>query len=172
MEENLLVDVEVEDAKWLIHVPDTQQRVLAAVIATFDHLKPDIDVDIVVLLTDDDEMRALNAQFRQKNAPTNVLAFPSADYTYKIAAQKSSKTKSKATQHLGDIALGFETCFREASEQKKSLQDHLTHLTVHGVLHLLGFDHELADEAHAMEALEIEILATLGVTDPYLQVLD
>jgi probable rRNA maturation factor len=172
MVENVLVDVEIEDANWLLKVPDAQKRVVAAVMETFNHLKPDLDVDIVVLLTDDSEMRSMNIQFRQKNAPTNVLAFPSVDFKYIIAGQKGSKTKPSVPLHLGDIALGFETCLREATEQKKSLPDHLTHLTVHGALHLLGFDHEAVDAAGAMEALETDILAKLGVSDPYLEVLD
>src|SRR6185437_11937225 len=94
---------------------------------------------------------ALNAAFRGKDAPTNVLSFPAA----------------AGAAELGDIALAFGVCAREAAEQGKSLAHHLQHLTAHGVLHLLGYDHESDAEAEVMEAKERAILAGLGVADPY-----
>lgn len=108
--------------------------------------------EIAFLLTDDARMQALNRDHRGKDAPTNVLSFPAA---------------GPDEAFLGDIALGLETLEREAGEQGKSLEDHLTHLVVHGVLHLLGYDHMEADEAEAMEGLETRILTGLGVSDPY-----
>jgi probable rRNA maturation factor len=105
-----------------------------------------------VLLTDDAEMKALNAQFRQKNAPTNVLSFPA---------------PSLMKGHLGDIAMGLETCVSEALAQNKSLKDHVTHLSVHATLHLLGYDHIDDDEAVEMENLEREILEGMAIADPY-----
>jgi probable rRNA maturation factor len=107
--------------------------------------------DIAILLADDERVRSLNAAFRGKDAPTNVLSFPAGE----------------GAPELGDIALAFGVCAREAAEQGKSLAHHLQHLTAHGVLHLLGYDHESDAEAEAMEATERAILAGLGVPDPY-----
>ena len=107
---------------------------------------------MVVLLTDDAAVRDLNARFRERDRPTNVLSFPAAE---------------SAAPHLGDLVLAHAVCAAEAVAQGKTLADHLTHLTVHGVLHLLGRDHEDEVEAEAMEAEERSILASLGVADPY-----
>jgi probable rRNA maturation factor len=107
---------------------------------------------VTILLTDDAAIQDLNARFRNKNAPTNVLSFPA---------------PATAAPHLGDIALAYGVCAREADAQGKPLAHHLMHLTAHGVLHLLGYDHESDADAERMEALEREILAGLGVPDPY-----
>ena len=109
-----------------------------------------VEGEVVVLLTDDAGVRDLNARFRGKDAPTNVLSFPAAE---------------GVGDALGDIALASGVCRAEA--QGKTLADHLSHLVVHGVLHLLGRDHEDEVEAEAMEAEERTILASLGVADPY-----
>ena len=101
-------------------------------------------------------MRDLNARFRDRDRPTNVLSFPAAAMSLPGEAPP-----------LGDIVLAFGVCAAEAAAQGKTLADHLAHLTVHGVLHLLGRDHEDEAEAEAMEAEERSILATLGVADPY-----
>ncbi|WP_304191446.1 rRNA maturation RNase YbeY [Phenylobacterium aquaticum] len=107
---------------------------------------------VCILLTGDDEVAALNDQFRHKAGPTNVLSFPAPPNPEGL---------------IGDIALAYGVCAREAAEQGKMLEQHLSHLVVHGVLHLLGYDHEEDGEAEAMEALERSILETLGVPDPY-----
>ena len=106
----------------------------------------------MVLLTDNEAVQALNGRFRRQDKPTNVLSFPA---------------PHNLEGHLGDIALALGVCVREADEQGKSLADHLCHLTVHGTLHLLGYDHETDAEAELMEGLERTLLAGLGVTDPY-----
>ena len=111
---------------------------------------------VTLLLTDDDTVRDLNARFRGKDHATNVLSFPAAP-----------QPGLPGPQPLGDLALAFGVCAAEAAAQGKTLADHLRHLVVHGVLHLLGHDHEDDAEAEAMEALEREILAGLGVADPY-----
>lgn len=102
------------------------------------------------MLADDAALRALNARWRQQDKPTNVLSFPAGDSVL-----------------LGDVVLAFETVRREASEQGKSLADHMSHLVVHGVLHLLGHDHERPRDADVMESLERQVLAGLGIADPY-----
>jgi probable rRNA maturation factor len=112
-----------------------------------------------ITLADDATQRALNRTWRGKDAPTNVLAFPAAD--------PASTVPPGAPLLLGDVVLAFETVGREAAEQGKPFEDHLRHLVVHGVLHLLGYDHEDERGAAAMEAREIAVLAELGVPNPY-----
>ena len=149
------VEVEVEDAAWA-DVPEIETLVdhaARAALATFISTRHG---PITILLTDDATVRDLNARFRGKDIATNVLSFP--------AAPQPGLAGSQA---LGDLALAFGVCATEARAQGKSLADHLRHLVVHGVLHLLGHDHEDDAEAEAMEALEREILAGLGVADPY-----
>jgi probable rRNA maturation factor len=111
-----------------------------------------VEGDVVVLLTDDAAVRDLNGRFRDKDKPTNVLSFPAPE---------------SAAPHLGDIVLAYGVCAAEAEAQGKTLSNHLSHLVVHGVLHLLGRDHEDDAEAEEMEAEEREILAQIGVADPY-----
>ena len=112
-------------------------------------------VEIGVVLTDDAKMRALNRTWRGKDTATNVLSFP------------APAGGSKEPRLMGDVVLAYETIAREAAEQRIPAQDHLAHLTVHGVLHLLGHDHENDRDADTMERREREILAQLGVPDPY-----
>jgi probable rRNA maturation factor len=103
-----------------------------------------------ILLADDAKLKSLNLEFRGKDKPTNVLSFPAAGGDY-----------------LGDVAVTYGVTFREARESGKPFAAHATHLVVHGVLHLLGYDHERARAARIMEPLEISILAQLGIDDPY-----
>jgi probable rRNA maturation factor len=112
-----------------------------------------------ITLADDAAQQALNRTWRGKDAPTNVLAFP--------AGAPALPPPAGAPLLLGDVVLAFETVRREAAEQNKPLADHLRHLVVHGVLHLLGYDHEQPADAATMENREIAILAELGVPDPY-----
>ncbi|MEX0645872.1 MAG: rRNA maturation RNase YbeY [Parvularculaceae bacterium] len=109
-----------------------------------------LDGEIALLLADDAALQALNARFRGKDAPTNVLSFP-----------------STAPGVRGDIALAYETCAREAAEKNVAFADHAAHLIVHGLLHLAGLDHQTDADAAAMERLEIDILDGLGISNPY-----
>lgn len=115
--------------------------------------------EVAILLTDDAAMRRLNAAFRGLDKPTNVLSFP--------AARPPGRHPPAESLFLGDIALGYETCRSEASDERKTLNDHLSHLVVHGVLHLLGYDHATKSQAEAMETRERLILASMGIADPY-----
>jgi probable rRNA maturation factor len=146
-----LIDIEIEDEAWTSALPDVERIVRVAALAAAVHEEA-AHADITILLTDDAAVRELNAQFRGKDEPTNVLSFP---------AQPNPE------RHLGDIALAYGVCAREAAEQGKPIGRHLQHLTVHGVLHLLGYDHIGDDEAEVMEDLERTVLAGLGVPDPY-----
>ena len=112
--------------------------------------------ELSILLTNDAEMRTLNKQWRGMDKPTNVLSFPA------VPPETISKTPM-----LGDIALAFETVKREAENDQKTLENHFSHLVVHGFLHILGYDHENETDAAIMEALEISILEKLDITNPY-----
>jgi probable rRNA maturation factor len=107
---------------------------------------------LTLLLAGDGRLKALNHGFRGKNKPTNVLSFPA---------------PANSERYLGDIAIAFGVARREAEAEGKRLIDHATHLAIHGVLHLLGFDHERPRDATVMESLETRILAELGISDPY-----
>lgn len=113
--------------------------------------------EISVVLSDDEHIRELNKHHRNMDKPTNVLSFPPA----------RSKAPPGTPRFLGDIVLAFETIEREARDEDKPLENHITHLVVHGVLHLLGYDHEDEEEAELMENRERQILSGLGIPDPY-----
>lgn len=120
--------------------------------------------EISILLTNDAEVMVLNAQYRDKARPTNVLSFPALT-SDQIAGHLGGGAAPPLL--LGDVVLAFETVDAEAAQANKPLADHFAHLLVHGVLHLLGFDHTTEDMARRMETLEVEILRRLGVGDPY-----
>ena len=147
-----MIEVEIEDEAWTAALPSAAAVAERAATAALGK----VEGDVVVLLTDDAAVRGLNARFLDKDRPTNVLSFPAVDMT--IPGQ---------APHLGDLVLAYGVCAGEANAQGKTLADHLSHLTVHGVLHLLGRDHEAEDVAEAMESEERSILASLGVADPY-----
>ena len=109
---------------------------------------------LTIVLSHDKELHDLNKTFRGKDKPTNVLSFPNREFI-------------GGAGELGDVILSYETLIKEAKEQEKMMKDHLTHLTIHGVLHLLGYDHENARDAKRMEAIEITTLARMGIANPY-----
>ena len=118
------------------------------------------DAELAVMLTDDDGIRTLNQNWRGIDKATNVLSFPALQPTGPVGPDD-------APRMLGDIAIAYQTTRREADEEQKPFDHHLSHLAVHGFLHLIGYDHESDGEAEAMESLEREILAQLGIPDPY-----
>ena len=113
--------------------------------------------ELAILLTDDSAIRALNREWRKLDVPTNVLSFPA----------KIARASRDLPRHLGDIVIAYETTAREAAAERKPFGHHLVHLAVHGYLHLLGYDHATDRKANKMERLEVDILARLGVPDPY-----
>lgn len=152
------IDVAVEAGGW---AGEEALRALVAqavetVLAETGQAAPD-EAELSLLFTDDAHVRALNRDWRGKDKPTNVLSFPA----FPVAPG------DPVPPMLGDIALAFETVMSEAALEEKPFDHHLTHLVVHGMLHLLGHDHEDEDEAEAMEALERAILARLAIPDPY-----
>ena len=147
------LDISIDDKGWSV-VPGLKRLARRALKATLS----DSDVSLSLLFTSDAKILEVNRQWRGKAAATNVLSFP-----------VSSKMPIPAGEPrpLGDIVLAFGVVSREALEQKKTLGHHVTHLIVHGLLHLLGYDHEDDGEAEAMEAREIAVLAGLGMENPY-----
>jgi probable rRNA maturation factor len=141
-----VIAVEVEDEAWTHALPAAADLARRAAEAAVQGRAG----EIAVLLTDDETVRDLNHRFLAKDRATNVLSFPDA-----------------AADRLGDIALAFGVCRAEAAEQAKPLADHLRHLVVHGVLHLLGYDHYGDEDAERMEALERQILSGMNIPDPY-----
>lgn len=119
--------------------------------------------EICLVLTNDAEISELNKAWRGKDGPTNVLSFPAED-DFRDVPQTGEDLEEPT---LGDVVFAFETITREAGEQDKNFHNHMAHLLVHGVLHLLGYDHQSDEDAGQMESLERRILATLDIADPY-----
>lgn len=139
---------------------EAEAIVLRAIEAAASSVDADTaDAELAVMLTDDTGVQTLNANWRGIDKPTNVLSFP--------ALQPAHDAPADAPKMLGDIAIAYQTTRREADDEGKPFDHHLSHLAVHGFLHLVGYDHEKDGEAEAMETLEREILAQLGVPDPY-----
>src|SRR5882762_4581462 len=140
--------------------PDAEAVIQRAVAVAAEIADADTgEAEIAVMLTDDAGIRTLNSNWRGIDKPTNVLSFP--------ALQVSPGGPDDAPRMLGDIAIAYETTRKEADDDQKPFEHHLSHLAVHGFLHLIGYDHEKGDDAEAMETLEQEILAQLGIPDPY-----
>jgi probable rRNA maturation factor len=152
-----VVEVLVESPAWAAE-PDAETTARRALAAAADAM-PGVDGEVVVLLTDDAAIRTLNRTWRKLDKPTNVLSFPAPPRRGGGHGQPSL---------LGDIVIAYETTAREAAAEGKPFFHHLTHLAVHGFLHLLGYDHESDAAAQDMEHLETRILARLDVPDPYL----
>ena len=160
------VDVMIEDKRWdALEIVPLAARASDAVLAHLG-LAPD-DWEISLLACDDARIASLNADFRGKAGPTNVLSWPSDERGAGHPGTAPDRPAPGSDPELGDIAISYETTVREAADQGLPLADHATHLVVHAVLHLLGYDHEDDRDAALMERLEVEILASLGVADPY-----
>ena len=144
-----MIDVDIEAQAWTEALPGAEAltRRAAEAVGRSHALG-----DVTILLADNETVRDLNHRFRGQDHATNVLSFPAV---------------ANAAGHVGDIALAFGVCASEATTQNKTLAQHLSHLVVHGALHLLGYDHQDDADAERMEALERDILAELGIADPY-----
>jgi probable rRNA maturation factor len=156
------LEVDIEDP-WLVadwtDLADKAAEALAVVAPELANPR----LSASLLFTSDEEVHALNRDWRQRDKPTNVLSFPMLGREELLRLPVDGPPEL-----LGDVALAYETCAREANDKAIPLADHAAHLIVHGLLHLAGHDHELgASEAEAMEALEVMALAKLGIADPY-----
>ena len=160
--ERLHIDISVSHGDWVLAVGDVESVCHRAALAAFDNcveLKS-TQAEISILLSNDKKLRALNKKYRGIDKPTNVLSFSNLD-------ENKTFQSIAMPQLLGDIAIAYETTMREAEKEGKKVVDHLSHLVVHGILHLLGHDHEYHAQALLMEALETSTLADLGIPDPY-----
>lgn len=164
-----LVDTVIEDPRWdALGLPALATRAAEAALAGLG--LPTAGFSLVVMGCDDARIATLNADFRGKPKPTNVLSWPSEERAAEIYGDTPDLPGAGDADdpvELGDIAIAYETCEREAAEQGKPMTDHVTHLLVHGLLHCLGYDHEDDADAALMEATEVRILASLGLSDPY-----
>ncbi|SDG23395.1 probable rRNA maturation factor [Limimonas halophila] len=156
-------EVAAHAGAWATHIPNAEDLVARAAVAAVEAIpeadKPAGPLSLSLVLADDETVRTLNRDYRGADKPTNVLAF--------AALEGDSPEIPGEPVELGDVVIALETVLAEARAQGKTAADHLTHLTVHGTLHLLGLDHQDDTEAEAMEGLEVRVLAGLGVADPY-----
>jgi probable rRNA maturation factor len=170
----LEIAANIQDSEWEVQLPMLRDLYIATTNKVVERLierdrtklSPDIKatVEISILFTDDANIKILNREYRNQNKPTNVLSFPDTEIS-KSALDETAKLGESL--FLGDIILARETIFTEAVDQHKSILDHLSHMLVHSLLHLAGYDHIDDDEAEEMEALEIKILAELNISNPY-----
>ena len=141
--------------------PEAEAVIHRAINAAAEIADADVgDAELAVMLTDDSGIQTLNSNWRGIDKPTNVLSFPALQPT-------GTGAPDDAPRMLGDIAIAYQTTRKEADDEQKPFDHHLSHLAVHGFLHLIGYDHEKDDDAEAMESLEQQILAQLGIPDPY-----
>lgn len=153
-EENTFeISVQLRHLGWNDDIENLEERCRVTALRALESKQSPAELSLV--LADDEFVRGLNRQFRNQDRATNVLSFP------------GDTGFEGAPEILGDVVIAYQTTAREAIEAKIKLVDHLRHLIVHGVLHLLGYDHETVEDADEMESREVEILASLGVDDPY-----
>lgn len=164
-----LVDTVIEDDRWAVFgLEAVAERAVAAALVGVG--LPSCGFSVCVMGCDDARIAELNAGFRGKPDATNVLSWPSEDRAADgpgLTPDVPDPGPDDDPEGLGDIALAYDTCAREARDQGKAMATHVTHLIVHGTLHLLGYDHDYDADAALMESVETRILETLGVADPY-----
>ena len=150
---DILIDISASD-DWSKDEITLVEKIL---LFSFKALSNKKLTEISVRLTGDEEIKLLNKQYRDKNSSTNVLSFPSLN----------DSIHPEANEMLGDIVISKDTVLREAKNLKKSFEQHLSHLGIHGLLHLMGFSHDKENEALIMEGIEVKILKDLGIPNPY-----
>lgn len=164
-----IVDIVIEDDRWVAFgLTALAERAVASALAGVGLGAAGFSV--VLMGCDDARIAELNADFRGKPQPTNVLSWPSEERAAEEAGGVPDLPEAGEEDdpcELGDIAIAFETCAREAEEQGKPMAEHVTHLIIHGLLHCLGYDHVEEADAAVMEGLEVRILASMGLSDPY-----
>ncbi len=162
------LDVIIETPDWEAHGLEALCLDVCAMTLRYLDLDPQ-RYEFCVLGCDDAKIAELNADFRGKPTPTNVLSWPSDEIDLPLGKSPAlpDADPDGPPYELGDIAIAFETCWREAAEQGKPFEHHLTHLLIHATLHLLGFDHINDPDAAHMEAIEARILESRGIPDPY-----
>ncbi|SLN59345.1 Endoribonuclease YbeY [Aquimixticola soesokkakensis] len=160
------LDLSIDDDRWAAAGVETLAA--RAFLATLAHLGMAAeDCEVSLLACDDARIALLNTDFRDKPTPTNVLSWPAEERATPKACPPVPRPDRFGVIALGDIAIAFDTCAREAEMGGNTLEAHATHLLIHGMLHLLGYDHISDADAQIMEGTEVEILASLGLPDPY-----
>jgi probable rRNA maturation factor len=156
----MLIDITIEFAAWS-KVPGLENLIKTSARAAVSGREEEFKnrAELSILLTSDEAIRQLNSNFRGQDKPTNVLSF----------GGETETVSTVPSFLLGDVVLSYQTIAKEAQQQGKSFDDHVSHLIVHGVLHLLGYDHDNDELAHKMERVEIKILKGIGVENPYSQ---
>lgn len=165
-----LVEVLIEDSRW--NEVEISKLSEIACRKSLEHLKLNAaNFEIELLACDNERIAGLNQSFRDKSVPTNVLSWPEVDLSAEqdgdVPGLPTPEMDDQGMVSLGNIAISYDTCMKEAGEQGLVPTDHILHLLVHGCLHLLGYDHVFEKDAALMEGLEVDILAKLGVKDPY-----
>jgi probable rRNA maturation factor len=165
---DMQIDIECEDPRW----DDAGLEALCARAAAGVAARFGLNAalcELSVLGCDDARIAGLNAEFRDKPTPTNVLSWPAEERAAEApgAAPELPEADIFGAIALGDLAIAYDTCAREAADQGKALADHVTHLLVHGLLHLLGYDHIREEDAQLMEEIEVQILDRMGIVNPY-----
>ncbi len=160
MAEGPQIDVILESPLWAKALPEVEDTVLKVSAAALGAVEDSERMEMALVLADDARVRELNRDYRGQDKPTNVLSFASLD-------DEDAPQPEDGPILLGDVIVAYETTVAEAAAEGKTLTNHLSHLVVHGVLHLLGYDHMEDGEAEEMEELETAILAGLGIPDPY-----
>ena len=158
------IDIAVEEARWDDVLPDAGdviKNLCARAVESTGFTSHVLEIEISIVLANDAVVKELNRDYRGKDAPTNVLSFPSEEL------EAGNYEGLDPYVVLGDVILALEKIEAEAAEQDKTIREHFCHLVVHGILHLLGYDHMKKDEAEKMESLEIEILKKFGIDNPY-----
>ena len=164
----------IRTARWRTKLPGAARLCRRAARAAFEQASDSTPCgkllrgqpgEISIVLASDSFVAKLNHEFRGKHGPTNVLSFSAGSLG--DAAMMGAALRGREKVPIGDVVIALETVVAEAKRAGKPLSDHLAHLTVHGVLHLLGFDHERKKDAVRMEGIEVQILASLGIPDPY-----
>ena len=161
------IEITLQEPEWTALIPDYDEVVHHLTSLTLQHaIETDLKypLELSVVLANDTFIQTLNRTHRDQDKPTNVLAFPNLENPQLTLL---ADAVPPFPSNLGDVVLALETCKAEAFAQDKSLQHHFSHLLIHGLLHLLGFDHLTDKQANAMESLEMEILQDLGIKNPY-----
>ena len=162
---SVTLDILIEDDRWGRGFADIATRAASAALQGVG-LEP-ADFEVSVLACDDVRIAKLNEDFRQKGQPTNVLSWPSDERAAEVDGEMPDPPDLPMDAELGDIAISYDTCAREAADAGKLFEHHVTHLMIHGTLHLLGFDHTRDGDAVLMEGVETEILGKLDIPNPY-----
>lgn len=161
----MLTDCMIEDKRWAaLGLEDIVQAAVSATLTELGYAAAGFEVS--VLACNDTRIATLNADFRGKPQPTNVLSWPSQERGAATAGEPPLPPDLREAE-LGDIAIAYDTCAAEAEAEQKPMPDHATHLIVHATLHLLGYDHERDADAALMEGIETKILGKMGIADPY-----